>query len=449
MKSKIRLLLVFLFFMTGASTSTHPNGFVLFNHGARAAGMANAFVARASDPSAVWYNPAGLTQLPGLQVYVGGAYNHIGPSEYYSIFRDTTLSGESFSNVVPNLYLSYRLSDRIGLGLGLNTPAHYHIEWPKTHEVEHLVYVVSKLDLRTTTVSPALAFRLNDRFSVGAGLNINFNTFALKYHYPYDTDVLVALLTNGQVLYVPETVFDLSEFKTTTTGFYAGLQWKINPNLVLGATYRRGTSLSYDSGNVNAWEPETPNEYANSKLRALFPDSPEQSADISFASVDQLNTGIALKVGKSLELELDFTMVFWSHVKELKVDYALDTQFRSFWSGYYDFSGDLKFRDTATLQLGGEYQLNQTLVLRLGTFLHGSPITENRLNPAFHFGQSRGFSLGAGYQTRHLFIDAAYVYRSISELAGNNSTLLRWGDDSQKYLSKSDSHIVFSAGMRF
>src|SRR4029077_16675265 len=42
------------------------SSFGLFQHGARAIGQAGAFTARASDPSAVFYNPAAITQLACL-----------------------------------------------------------------------------------------------------------------------------------------------------------------------------------------------------------------------------------------------------------------------------------------------------------------------------------------------------------------------------------------------
>ena len=38
---------------------------------AKAAGEADAFTAQADDPSAIFYNPAGLTQIQGTQISVG------------------------------------------------------------------------------------------------------------------------------------------------------------------------------------------------------------------------------------------------------------------------------------------------------------------------------------------------------------------------------------------
>ncbi len=44
------------------------NGTRLPNQNAEATARGNAFVATADNPSAIYYNPAGLTQLPGLQI---------------------------------------------------------------------------------------------------------------------------------------------------------------------------------------------------------------------------------------------------------------------------------------------------------------------------------------------------------------------------------------------
>jgi len=47
-------------------------GFALFEGSARGNALGGAMVGRADDPSALYYNPAGITQLPGIQVMGGG-----------------------------------------------------------------------------------------------------------------------------------------------------------------------------------------------------------------------------------------------------------------------------------------------------------------------------------------------------------------------------------------
>ena len=53
------------------STSARGGGFQLNEHGARAMAQAGAFAARANDPSAIFFNPAGLSYLRGAHVMAG------------------------------------------------------------------------------------------------------------------------------------------------------------------------------------------------------------------------------------------------------------------------------------------------------------------------------------------------------------------------------------------
>src|SRR5690349_2754441 len=62
------------------------------NQDAEAIGRGNAFVATADDPSAIYYNPAGITQLDGNNLQVGSLF-------YLNIYADyRSPSGEQFEN---------------------------------------------------------------------------------------------------------------------------------------------------------------------------------------------------------------------------------------------------------------------------------------------------------------------------------------------------------------
>src|SRR5256885_5700092 len=51
----------------------HAASFRILDQGAAAAGQSDAFTAQADDPSAIYYNPAGMTQLRRVQAYLGAA----------------------------------------------------------------------------------------------------------------------------------------------------------------------------------------------------------------------------------------------------------------------------------------------------------------------------------------------------------------------------------------
>jgi hypothetical protein len=132
----------------------------------------------------------------------------------------------------------------------------------------------------------------------------------------------------------------------------------------------------------------------------------------------------------------------------LNVDYALNTEFRSFWNVYYDLEADAHFKNILSIKWGGELHLTPVLDIRLGAFLHGSPITPSHLSPAFPLAKSTGFSLGLGFRVSRFQVDAAYVFASRARLTDTNDGFLRWGDNAQTYPGRIDQALVFNTGIR-
>ena len=62
-------LLIFL--LVVSADYAYSAGFALMQQGTGPMGQGNAFVAQADDPSALFFNPAGISQLEGSQAYLG------------------------------------------------------------------------------------------------------------------------------------------------------------------------------------------------------------------------------------------------------------------------------------------------------------------------------------------------------------------------------------------
>ena len=96
-------------------------GFALSDFGARGTALAGGMVARADDPSAVAWNPAGITQLPGTQIMVG--MTAIQPSgtvdtvDRFGIGRSTDVDKHTWAN--PHAYLTHQFSDNLWGGIGI------------------------------------------------------------------------------------------------------------------------------------------------------------------------------------------------------------------------------------------------------------------------------------------------------------------------------------------
>jgi len=125
---RIALGFILVFIYSPLSWGVGSAGFTNQIVGAKAFGMGNAFVALADDPSAVFFNPAGLTQLNKPSVSLGLA--PILPETDYDDGKGTTLSAKPIAPVVPYFYATLPLWEGRGAaGFGFNTPFGLETRW--------------------------------------------------------------------------------------------------------------------------------------------------------------------------------------------------------------------------------------------------------------------------------------------------------------------------------
>jgi long-chain fatty acid transport protein len=171
-------------------TTAHAEAFRLPSlQGASATGQAGAFGAQADDPSAIQYNPAGITQLPGVQMYfgtnlVGGHTTFTSPS------GATATGGYNGSIATPppsNFYITARLKDLgitsldgLSVGLGVNSPFGLLVRYPNDGPFST---AVTSAALPLLDIKPTLAYRLNDKISLGLGADVyTFASFLGEGH---------------------------------------------------------------------------------------------------------------------------------------------------------------------------------------------------------------------------------------------------------------------------
>ena len=207
--------------------------FQLWEQNASGLGTAYAGSAAVADnASTIFFNPAGMSELSGYQVSVG--VTGVGPS--YE-FRDGGSSGATMGSgnggnaggwhAVPNLYLSGRLTDKLSLGLGISSPfglaTEYDSGWIGQAQAV-------KSEIRTINYNPSLAYRINDKVSLGFGVNYQ---------------QIDAELTNS-----------VSRLKgdDSAWGWNAGALFTLSPAMRVGLSYR--SSIKYTlEGTLNGSTP--------------------------------------------------------------------------------------------------------------------------------------------------------------------------------------------------
>ena len=134
--------------------------------GASALAQGNAFVARADDASAIYFNPAGLTQLQRPQLSLGASF--VLPSvEYHG--NGVSEDMDTKINTIPNMYFaSPIIENKLAAGIGINVPYGLQGKWDGDGFSR---YVVTDFNLRIININPTLTYKPSSFFSVGAGLD--------------------------------------------------------------------------------------------------------------------------------------------------------------------------------------------------------------------------------------------------------------------------------------
>ncbi|ALA57462.1 OmpP1/FadL family transporter [Nitrospira moscoviensis] len=157
--------------------------------GAAAIAQGNAFAAQADDPTAVFYNPAGMTQLHGVQHTVGVQFVSVNT-------RFTSQTGGSVANERPfpiglpppgQLFVTANLKDLgvhalgdLSVGLGLQNLFGFAAKYPRDGP---FASAVTFAQFPLLDIKPTLAYKVTDRLSVGLGADIfTFASFLGEGH---------------------------------------------------------------------------------------------------------------------------------------------------------------------------------------------------------------------------------------------------------------------------
>ncbi|MGH7230453.1 MAG: OmpP1/FadL family transporter [Nitrospiraceae bacterium] len=351
--------------------------FRILDQGAAASGQGNAFAAQADDPSAIFYNPAGMTQLRGLQFYagtllVGGHYDYTSPNG--GLFRGNVDGSIAFPPPI-NFYLTANFEKtklgalrNLTVGIGVNSPFGLIINYPR--EVPF-----SAIDTRATLplldIKPTAAYRINDYVSVGAGLDIyTFAGFAgegaaqLNAFIPPGTDLELRV-------------------KDTAVGYNVGVMvtpWRSNgkPRLNLAFVYRSETTLNLTG-------------------KFLVNGGAIADAAVDLKLPQMFTWGAALwpvrNDHREWKLEVDVDYADWSSFKNLDVrlsNGAVLPEPRN-WKGVF------------IVRVGTEYRWLQPSLLpeweiaaRFGSIRSQTPVPEATFEPAVPDANYNSFSVGLG-----------------------------------------------------
>jgi long-chain fatty acid transport protein len=367
-------------------------GFGLFQHGGRAMGQAGAFTARASEPSAVFYNPAAIVRLEGLQAQAGLDFDN--PEDTYS----SAAGSFSASHVIqfqPAVYATWKPQNSSwALGIGLDTPFWYRINWKPV--LFPARFLQRTFEVRVFELHPVVAYDLGGGWSLGGGARYLYGTM----EQGDNAQVVVTVIpgppsTPVEVERTAEA--DVDAFSWDLALHYAAPAWGWGVVLREKAELKGSGDLNYDFGDIPPGRPEVEtalrNRFRNGRARQSFEIPREVRGGVWYAPYPELR------------LEVDASWQTWSSLENTDVIYDP----RSFGTTATETTRR-DWEDTLGLRLGVEGDITENFMLFGGVALEPSPVPGETLEPGFPRGDATVYAAGMSYSFPRISFDLGYSF---------------------------------------
>ena len=363
-----------LLFVSGNATAA---GFALIEQSVSGMGTAYAIgSAGISDASTIFFNPAGMSRLPGSMItgnlQIVNADTDVDATGYYNPNNAAILGtglnlaancgkptgglicgkGKDDTDllaVVPSGYISHQYNDRIWMGVGVFAPfgltTEYDDDWVGR-------YHAIKSELLTYNLNPSIAFKIDEHASVGFGISAMYADGELTQA----ADVALGAFLMGGPPPTGTATID-SKAKVTGTdwgfGFNMGVLLEPTDHTRLGLHYRSKIKLKLDgSAKING---PVLNSKRDAKLDVSLPDS------LSVSAYHGINPQWAVMA--------DITWTQWSKLNALVVEFA---------DGSLSVT-PLNWEDRTRYAIGTEYTHNQQWIFRGGLALDETPVPNSTL----------------------------------------------------------------------
>jgi long-chain fatty acid transport protein len=392
------LLALFLAFVTPALLLA--NGFDIYEQSAKAVGLGGAFTAQADDPSAIFFNPAGIVQLEGTQFSLGVC--PIIPSMRFKTDGNPimgTVAGQTWrikknTWVIPNAYATHRVNKNIAFGIGMFSHFGLGVEWPNAFDGRFSSGVIKSV-LKTTSVSPVIAVRPTERFSIG------FGPYLQRFNIEMRNRAFIAPpvppLTPDRNL--AQTIDAELRGSNWGWGYNVGALVGLTETLYFGASYISEMRQHITDGTQTLTSSATGQRI----LRQDF------SSSITLPA--KLRTGLAWKRHPwTIEIGAEWTE--WSSYRVLRADFADGTLMES----------QKNWRNVWMYRLGVQYSLNKYVDLRAAFLFDESPIPSDTLDPLVPSGDRSVLCLGVGVHLGDFTVDVGYNHVWDQDRRWNNSS---------------------------
>lgn len=193
------------------------------------AGVANPVNDFGAD--SVWSNPAGMVGLPGRELMLGaqGVFPRVEFDPEIAEAGGDEGGSAADPAFIPSLFAVNPLSERWAIGFGLSALQGGGIDYGDDFAGR---YGATYVQLTGLALSGALAFKVTERLSIGAGVSAVYTTF--EQHVAVNQGAL------------PDGKIKLDDLDDLGAQPYVGLQLRLTDRLLFGVTYRHDFDAELD-----------------------------------------------------------------------------------------------------------------------------------------------------------------------------------------------------------
>ena len=364
-------------------------GYSLFEQGAKATAMGGAFAATADDPSAIFYNVAGIAYQRETRAMMGAtlitfkAEFESDPNQPFpGSDPNNPIPGtgirefyEDHSFVLPNTYFIMPIGDNMTFGIGQFTAFGLRTDWEDGHLFSGR-FISQDANLKTASVQPSFAWKTDDgRFAVGAGVEFRAAHVSLERNIPGINPFTQRITDIAHVR--------LDSDWESEIGWNVGIIWAPNENWRLGLSHRAEMDIDM-GGDANFTQISTGNPQYDALVAAGLPPDQPISTSIPFPSFTHF--GIASTLIPDWTVEFDMVRMNWSKFETLSVDFEQTPESNIFIGQGWD--------DVYSYRLGGFRPVSENWDIALGAVYDENPQPVENVGPLLPDSDRIGVSFG-------------------------------------------------------
>lgn len=350
--------------VASASATAFGAGFGLNEVSARGNALQGTLVGSTRDISAVYFNPANLTELKDDGVYTMFGITILRP-DFYTTAGGVRVDQDEKVFIDPHFYIGSKIADRVWFGFGeyseygLGTRYENRNTWP-------LAADSAKTMITSFTLSPTIAWQATDELSLSAGFRALYMDVVMDRMIPQV----------GSMMHITADDWAYS--------YILGAAYQLTDTLRFGVVYRGKTDV----------KPE-----GDAELTAI---GYKCDVDGELNMPQSVMAGLNWQATSDLNLGVNVTWNGWSSNKDIAMNF--DSPMLG------SVNAPQNWHDTWRFSVGGEYKLSEFWSMQLGLTQDYDPSNAGYSNTMCPPGDRNQAGIGFTYAKDDWSVSFDYMY---------------------------------------